>query len=307
VLVEGTRGDPGDQVAQLLHRPGPWQSGPADVVGEVEAVVVDPDRVGQPPRDLLQALAVAGDERDPVGHQVEEGLVVEPAVPRVEHLHRRVVHRRGGGLTGQEGQLQRSQPLRHASTSLLRTAPADRADARFACPAWDSGPARDSDRDPQFAGAVQRSEEFVVRHSTWVAGLAVIVLGLTGCASQDDGPDSDTTASETASATPSESPGSSTPSPTPTPTAAAGTTIEITIKGHDISPNGKTVKASVGEPVTLAITADAAGELHVHSTPDQEVAFAAGSSSHELTFDRPGVVEVEDHHSGKVVVKLEIR
>jgi hypothetical protein len=137
-----------------------------------------------------------------------------------------------------------------------------------------------------------------------LAGLAVVVIGLAGCAAQEDEP-GDTTASEAPSAVPSETPTSG--APAPSATAPAGTTIDITIKGHDISPSGETVEASVGEPVTLAITADDAGELHVHSTPDQVVAFDAGSSTHELTFDKPGVVEVEDHHSGKVVVKLEVR
>lgn len=142
-----------------------------------------------------------------------------------------------------------------------------------------------------------------MRRITWVAGLAVVLIGLTGCASQDDEP-GDTTAEETPSASAGATPSSSAPSPTPT--APAGTTIEITVEGHDISPNGKTVKAGLGEPVNLVITSDASGELHVHSTPDQEVAFKAGTSTHELTFDKPGVVEVEDHHSGKVVVKLQI-
>ena len=142
-----------------------------------------------------------------------------------------------------------------------------------------------------------------MRRNTWVAGLAAVVIGLTGCASQEE-PGADTTGSDTPSASPTESP---TGSAAPTTQALAGTTVEITITGNDVSPNGKTVNAVVGEPVTLAITADAAGELHVHSTPDQEVAFGKGTSTHELTFDKPGVVEVEDHHSGRVIVRLEVR
>lgn len=144
-----------------------------------------------------------------------------------------------------------------------------------------------------------------MRRHTWAAGLAAVVIVLTGCASQEDSPDVEASDEPTASSTPSgASPSPSATSPAPAP---AGTTVEITIKGDDVTPSGKTVQVDVGDPVRLAITSDAAGELHVHSTPDQEVTFVKGTSTHELTFDRPGVVEVEDHHSGKVIVKLEVR
>jgi hypothetical protein len=56
----------------------------------------------------------------------------------------------------------------------------------------------------------------------------------------------------------------------------------------------------------LHITADRAGELHVHSTPEQELEFDEGESHVELTFDHPGVVEVEDHESGKVILQLQV-
>lgn len=85
-----------------------------------------------------------------------------------------------------------------------------------------------------------------------------------------------------------------------------GTTVEITVKDGTVTPNGTRVEASVGEPVTLHIDADRAGELHVHSTPEQEVEFTAGTSTERLTIDRPGIVDVEDHALDQVVVQLEV-
>lgn len=142
-----------------------------------------------------------------------------------------------------------------------------------------------------------------MRRITWAAGLALVTIGLAGCASAEDDPGSDATPSGSPSPTATQSETTSAAT-TPSP---AGPTVEITIDGDDVTPNGATVEAAVGEPVTLAITADAPGELHVHSTPDQEVAFGAGSSTHGLTFDRPGVVEVESHDTGKVIVKFQVR
>jgi uncharacterized protein YcfL len=85
-----------------------------------------------------------------------------------------------------------------------------------------------------------------------------------------------------------------------------GTVVEITIDGDSVEPNGARVEAHVGEPITLQITSDREGELHVHSTPEQEIPFDNGTTEAELTIDRPGVVEVEDHHSGLVIVQLEV-
>jgi plastocyanin len=85
-----------------------------------------------------------------------------------------------------------------------------------------------------------------------------------------------------------------------------GQTIEVTIKDGAVEPNGERVEAKVGEPITLEITADEPGEIHVHSTPEQEIEYDAGTSSHELTIDKPGVVDVESHTLEKTIVQLEV-
>src|SRR3954447_19973152 len=118
------------------------------------------------------------------------------------------------------------------------------------------------------------------------AGL-VAALALTGCG--DDSPD--TSADGSATSSTSASTGASSPSPS----ASTGTSIDITIKDGKVTPNGERVTAEVGEPVTLNIDADTAGELHVHSTPEQELEFPRGVSTKMLTIDQPGVVDVEDH------------
>ena len=88
--------------------------------------------------------------------------------------------------------------------------------------------------------------------------------------------------------------------------SASGTTVDITIKGGKVTPNGERVKAEIGAPVTLKIDADTAGEIHVHSTPEQEIEFEKGTSTHRLTIDQPGIVDVEDHALEQVIVQLEV-
>lgn len=142
--------------------------------------------------------------------------------------------------------------------------------------------------------------------SATVAAIAVTALGLSGCASADTQPDDATTSAvptETGSPTTSTST-STEPSTAPEP---AGVVIEITFDGDSVTPNGERVDAKVGEPVTLEIDADAAGELHLHSTPEQEIAYDAGTSTHEVTFDQPGVVDIESHDPEKIVVQVEVR
>ena len=88
--------------------------------------------------------------------------------------------------------------------------------------------------------------------------------------------------------------------------SGSGTSIEITIKDGKVTPNGERVKAKVGSPITLKIDADRAGEIHVHSTPEQEIEFAKGSSTKKLTIKQPGIVDVEDHALEQVIVQLQV-
>jgi len=84
------------------------------------------------------------------------------------------------------------------------------------------------------------------------------------------------------------------------------TTIDVTLKNGTVTPNGKRVKAKVGTPITLKIDADQAGEIHVHSTPEQHIDFPRGTSTRKLTIKQPGIVDVEDHALDKVIVQLQV-
>jgi len=84
-------------------------------------------------------------------------------------------------------------------------------------------------------------------------------------------------------------------------------TVELAREGGAFTPNGERVELRVDQMLVLEVTADEAGELHVHSTPEQEIAYEEGTSEHEITIDRPGVVEVESHEPESIVLQLEVR
>lgn len=83
-------------------------------------------------------------------------------------------------------------------------------------------------------------------------------------------------------------------------------TIQVTFKGDSVTPNGERVKVKLGSPVVLRIDADRAGEIHVHSTPEQEIPYPAGKSTEKITIDKPGVVDVESHALDKTIVQLQV-
>lgn len=116
----------------------------------------------------------------------------------------------------------------------------------------------------------------------------VLALGLTSCGSNDTDPPADTQASTT---------------------TQDGDSIALTVTrdGDTLTPNGKRVELGVDQTLVLTVTSDVAGEFHVHSTPEQEIAYDAGTTEHEITIDRPGVVEVESHEPPLVVLQLEVR
>ena len=83
--------------------------------------------------------------------------------------------------------------------------------------------------------------------------------------------------------------------------------LTVTRDGDEFTPNGERVELAVDQTLVLTIDADEAGELHVHSTPEQEIEYDAGTSEHEIVIDRPGVVEVESHEPDVVLLQLEVR
>jgi plastocyanin len=84
--------------------------------------------------------------------------------------------------------------------------------------------------------------------------------------------------------------------------------IEITVTGDSVTPNGDRIEVAVGQKIELVVTADAPGEIHVHSSPEQEFEYKAGTQTLELTpIDQPGVVDVESHTLDKTIVQLEAR
>jgi hypothetical protein len=130
-----------------------------------------------------------------------------------------------------------------------------------------------------------------------LAAFAVAALVLTGCGESEEPTTSQATVSE--SPEQSESPAAS---PSQEPEA-----IEVEIEGDRIEPNGMRVKAAAGEPVILAVKSDRAAELHVHSSPEQVLEVEPGESTVELVIERPGIVDIEEHDSGLVVLQLEVR
>ena len=90
----------------------------------------------------------------------------------------------------------------------------------------------------------------------------------------------------------------------------AGTkTIDITIEGDTVTPNGDRVDVGVDQKIELVVKADAAGEIHVHSDPEQEFEYegTGEAETFELQIDRPGQVDIESHTLDQLIVKLTVQ
>ena len=144
-----------------------------------------------------------------------------------------------------------------------------------------------------------------------LATILLLTLGVTACGDDTASePESDSSPTTSAPSSPSESAGedaTSTPSDSTQTPEAERPTIEITFEGGTVTPNGERVAVPMGQEIDLVITADRPGELHVHSTPEQELSYEAGTSTLPLVIDQPGIVEVESHDPALVIVQLEVR
>ena len=136
-----------------------------------------------------------------------------------------------------------------------------------------------------------------------VAGTAATVLVLAGCGGDTD---SDVSPESSESTSPSPAPSKDTKETSP-PAEAEEVTIDVTIEGDQVTPVAQSVEIGVGETLVLDVTSDRAGELHVHSSPEQELEFQAGSTPLDVTLDQPGSVDIEEHESGALVVRVLVK
>ena len=140
-------------------------------------------------------------------------------------------------------------------------------------------------------------------------GLVAAVLAcvaVTGCGNTGVGSNAVDSREVANSAGPSAGSSESASPSEDTSDATAGPTLEVEIEGDTVKPNGARVQVDVGQTVTLHVQADHAGEIHVHSNPEQELEYDRGETTLELTIDKPGIVDVEDHEADTVIAQLEV-
>ena len=154
------------------------------------------------------------------------------------------------------------------------------------------------------------------RRVCWALSSVAVTALLAACTSA---PEVTTSPSPSPSAVAASTPGSPTPSASPTPakdpspspseTEADALTIDITIAGGRVSPNGEKIKVDVGQKVILKVTSDEDDEIHAHTDGDgYELEVKAGEPARgSFTLDSPGSFEVESHHLGKIIVILNAR
>ena len=90
------------------------------------------------------------------------------------------------------------------------------------------------------------------------------------------------------------------------PASAKTRMIEITFADGAVTPSADRIEVAVGQPLELVVKADTAGEIHVHSSPEQTFAYSEGTTTLPMTIDKPGGVDVEAHDLEQVIVQLQV-
>ena len=98
-------------------------------------------------------------------------------------------------------------------------------------------------------------------------------------------------------------------SPAASSPAAGALTVDITIAGGDVLPNGQKLDVAVGQQVVLNVTSDEDDEIHAHTGGDgYELEVSAGvPTTGTFTLDSAGSFEVESHELEKVIVVVNAR
>jgi hypothetical protein len=140
-----------------------------------------------------------------------------------------------------------------------------------------------------------------LRHPRTLLVIASLGLALSLTACGDDEPAATPTpAASTAG-------GASSTAPPPSSEAPAGPTLELTVSGDTIDPANQQIDAKAGDTLVVEITSDRAGELHVHSSPEQQLEFKPGNTRLEIELKQPGQVDIEEHESDTLVARVLVK
>lgn len=117
-----------------------------------------------------------------------------------------------------------------------------------------------------------------------------------------------TSTAEPAAPEPAASVGASSSAPSAS-TSADALTVDITITGGDVTPNGQKLDVAVGQEIVLNVISDEDDDIHAHTDGDgYELAVQAGEpATGSFTLASAGSFEVESHHLDKVIVILNAR
>jgi hypothetical protein len=135
------------------------------------------------------------------------------------------------------------------------------------------------------------------------ATTAAVLLAGCGGESGDSG--------ESAASATSTTPSASTVSPsdmTDQQQAPARLTIDVDIKGGNVTPTNAQFQAKVNQPIVIRVSSDADDELHVHSTPEHTFKVEPKTGQqYQFSVAVPGNVDVELHHLGKVIATIQVQ
>jgi hypothetical protein len=147
------------------------------------------------------------------------------------------------------------------------------------------------------------------KFTTVLATAATLSAVLAGCGGAGSGGSADT-ASATAALT-SGNPSATSVDPsqmTDQQQPPNRLTIDVTIKGGEVTPTNAQLQGKVGEPIVVRVNSDADDELHVHSVPDHEFKVEAKpGQTFQFTVDVPGSVDVELHHLNRTIATIQVQ
>lgn len=86
-------------------------------------------------------------------------------------------------------------------------------------------------------------------------------------------------------------------------------TVDVTIKGGQVTPTNESLQSGVNEAITFRVMSDAVDVLHVHSNPEHSFAIDSKSEIQQFQFTPtvPGKIDVELHDLNKLVATITVQ
>ncbi|MGN6613075.1 MAG: hypothetical protein ACTHLJ_14985 [Angustibacter sp.] len=146
-----------------------------------------------------------------------------------------------------------------------------------------------------------------LRRAPVTIAASALLMALTACSSGTPTANGSSGTPTATTASPATGASSSATTASPSASPAADQTVEIAVRGKQVTPAPHRVEMSSGQTLRLIVTTDHDDELHAHGFDVERQLVAGQPTTVDLTGAPPGLYEIETHEPELRLLQVVVR